>query len=151
MLTQQILDSLQALVERSGRMPGLGKKAVDERRFYALLGQFREALPADLREAARVSQEKERILSEARAEAEQVRAQARQAAAELVRESEITRQAREGGEEIVRQARAEAQEIQKQARAYGNEVLEKIDSMVSRIAAAVEAGRAALSSSDSTE
>lgn len=150
MRTQQVLDDLQALVERSGRIPGFGRKAVDERRFHSLLGQLREALPTDMREAARVTQEKERIIAEASARAEEMRSEAQQEAEGLVSESEIIRQARADAEEILRRSEAQAQDIRKEAHTYATEVLDKIDGMVSRIAAAVEAGRAALAETADT-
>jgi len=144
MRTQQMLDELQALVERSGRMPGMGKKAVDERRFYSLLGQLRESLPADLREASRTIQEKDKMIAEASAKAEEIKAKAQEQSARLVEESEITHRAHADAEEIVRQADLRAEAIRQDAHTYASQVLEKIETMINRLAAGVQEGRAAL-------
>jgi len=148
MRTHQLLDDLQALVERSGRLPGLGKKSVDERRFYSLLGQLREALPADLREATRITQESESILAAARAEAERTLGEARDEASRLVEDSELKRQAQIEADEILRRADLQADEIRNEAHVFAAQVLDRMSSTVNRIATTIEEGRTALGSSD---
>lgn len=139
-----LLDRLEGLVSSSRALPFSSKALVDEREFLDLVDQLRLAIPEELRQAKRLTQERERILAEARAEADKTIHNAQQQAAFMVQESELTQAAKSQAAEVLDQARREAEEMRLGADEYAREALLTLENELNKLLLTVKKGRAML-------
>ncbi len=145
MAVQRLLDELETLVEKSGRWPWLGRKAVLEQKFFDLLAKTRQALPGELEKAAALLRERDHVLNEAKAQAEAIVAEARKEAARLVQESEIIKRASQSASELMHQAEVAAESVRADALSFAHTMLDRVDQHLLRLRAALEEGRRAIS------
>ncbi len=136
-------------------MPMTSKRMINEAEALEIIDQLRVAIPEELRQAKRVNQERERMLSDAQAEADRVVASAQQQAALMLQESELVKAAEQRAEEIMDDARAEARraiddaeaksdELHRDADEYAFEVLSTLENELNKHLLAVRKGRALL-------
>jgi len=151
----KLLDQLEALVDKSKRIPVTDNRLVNDRTFFDLTNQIRSSLPVEIESARETMRRAETIaenaareaarkIEEAREQTERILTEARAAAEEMVSEHEITLQAQSRANDLVEAARSEGQEIRSGADAYALEVLNRIETMTAKIMSAVEAGRGQL-------
>jgi vacuolar-type H+-ATPase subunit H len=107
-----LLDQLEEEVANARKMPMGGGVLVDRKRLLDLVDQLRVAIPANIRQAGDVMAQREKMLSEAEAEARRIVADA---------QHEVQR--RLEGEALVREARAEAGRIQREAQAHAQSLV----------------------------
>jgi vacuolar-type H+-ATPase subunit H len=93
-----LIDALEELVVQSRRLPVGGNLVVDRKRMLDVIDQMRLAVPTDVREAARVLQERDQILDEAD-----------QSARIIVERAEAERQRRIEETSVFREAQERAQ------------------------------------------
>lgn len=139
-----LIDRLEEVLNNGFRVPFTNSAVVDEDAFLDLIDQMRIAIPAEIREAQRIVQERDRILAEARQEAERIVAEARLKAQQLVEEHAVVQQARQRAQEIEAEAQRAADEVKRGADQYAAEVLEGLQAELHRILRTVENGLAAL-------
>jgi ABC-type transporter Mla subunit MlaD len=144
MAVQRLLDELEALVEKSGRVPWVGRKAVVEHKFYDLLSKVRQALPEELEKAATLVRERDRVVNETRAQAEAIITEARKAAARLVEQNEIIKQASQSASELMHQAEVAAESVRADAVSFAQTILDRVEQHLARLRAAVVEGRRAI-------
>jgi len=148
---ERLVDELEARVE-GGKQILNHAVWVDLDEFFELTRRIKSNLPDEIKRAARVSREGNRIvedareearrtLDEARAEAERLVRTARAEAEHLIETGEIQRLATERATQIVAQAEQRAEGIRQAANAYAREVLANLESTVHRILEAVEDGK----------
>lgn len=126
------LERLAALLEGAPTLPLTGKILLDREEVLSLLDALQSAIPAELDQAARISQQREQILREAREEAEAVVREARSFAAQLTDETAIAREAQARADEVIDQSKRVAREIRTGARAYADEVLARLEESFER-------------------
>jgi len=150
-----LLDELESLTSSSRAIWATDKRLVNEEKLFMLTNQLRTSLPAELENArsivrkaeqivANAESEAERKTTEAREQVERMLTEARATADQLVSEHEVTLAAQRHANEIIAEAKGEGQQIRGGADAYALEVLSKLESMTTRIAAAIETGRSQL-------
>jgi cell division septum initiation protein DivIVA len=161
-----LIDRLEALVAEGRHIPVLGRIMIDEREFMEIIDQLRVSLPEELRQARRITQERERLLAEAQSDAERVTSLAQEQASRLLQETEVSRsaerraelilnEAERQGNETIEAARQEAQQIlfeaQQQAESvragadgYAREVLTSLDQELGKHQGMVRKGLAVL-------
>ena len=144
MAVQRLIEEFEALVEKAGRLPWVGRKAVEERRVLDLLGKIRQALPEELEKASLLLRERERIVEEARAQAQGMLEQARQEAIRLVEESEIIKRASQSASELMHQAEVAAESVRADAVSFAQTILDRVEQHLARLRASVEEGRRAI-------
>lgn len=122
----QLLDLLEEQVRTGMRVPLTNKVAVDEEEFLATVDQLRASIPAELRQARRVIQDRQEIILTAQREAERIINTARERADYLTSNEGVMAEARQRSEEILRQSRSQNQksieEIEKFALGIINQV-----------------------------
>ena len=128
-----LIDELEALLAEAKRVPFGRKLMIDEAYALELVDRLRSAIPAELRQAHRILDEKERILDEARERAHQM-LQERGLMAEL----EVER------ERMIAQAEREAERIRADGDAYVRGVLNGLAERLSKLQASVNNGIEAL-------
>ncbi|HEX6030744.1 MAG TPA: hypothetical protein VFY90_04875 [Tepidiformaceae bacterium] len=106
----ELIDSLEELVIQARRLPVGGNLVVDRKRMLDVIDQMRLAVPADLREAARVLEARDQIIEEAHRSARVELENAEAERARLVEENTIVREAHERSQQMLREAEARARE-----------------------------------------
>ncbi|MBP2015124.1 ATPase [Anaerococcus degeneri] len=127
-ITDLILE-MEDIMDGASSVPFSKKIAVDPDEIYEILNEMKDSLPEEIKQAQWVTDEKDRILSEASAEADNRRSQAEgeiknfkeQAKSQyqkMVSEHELTIQARNEADRILQEAAAEAKKIRQQSYEY---------------------------------
>lgn len=144
-----LIDRLENLVTNSKRMPLVNQVIVKEADLLNIIEQLRSSVPAELKQARRITQEKERILAQAQSDANTLLNQARaeteraltregllQVAKE--REQEIIRRANEQAQMIVRRAERHTEQMQIEADNYAAETLRNLKEHLLQVETEIE-------------
>ncbi|MBC7327458.1 ATPase [bacterium] len=135
----RLLDQMEELMDSSRQI--FGKALfVDVEKFFFLLNRIRVSLPEEIKRAAKLDEERERILQKAREEAEEIVKRAREEAERLTSESEIIKRAQQRGMEIIAQAEQRSREIITGAEEYARDVLMNLENYLSRVLNAARKG-----------
>jgi vacuolar-type H+-ATPase subunit H len=140
----RLIDHLESLATSGTRVPMMSRVIIDEQEFLDLVDQIRVAYPEELRQARKLSQDRERLLNQAQVEADKILVSARDQVASLVSTNDVVVAANQEAEEILASARAHAEEIQNEADAYAIDVLARLEGELQRIIAQARKGRALL-------
>ncbi len=120
-----------------------GRVCVDEQEFTGIVEQLRFVLPDEIKNAKRVLQQRDKILSDAQAEADRIRAEAQREAEKIVAAAKeharyllekdgLLDEARKEAEKIIAEAHQEAQRIRSGADEYSRQVLLDLEDVVTR-------------------
>jgi cell division septum initiation protein DivIVA len=133
-----LVDRLEATINKGFVIPFGAKRLVDEDACLDIIDQMRVAIPEEIRQARRVSQDRERILAQAKEEGDRVVALAREEAAHLADAHEIARAAQDRAHAIEHQAEVDAQATRNGADEYAQQVLmdlqQRLDELTARLA-----------------
>ena len=130
----QLIEEMEDLMDGASTVPFSKKVMVDADEVLEILTEMREALPEEIKQAQWVTEEKERIVTEAEREADAIRKGAQKDADDmnkdaqkrfeaLINEHDITKQAEKYGEEIVSEAEQNARVLKMQSITYVDEML----------------------------
>lgn len=125
-----LLDELESSLEEAKKAPLSSMVMVDRDALLEIVDEIRVNLPEVVRQAEQIARQRQRILSEASAEATAVIADAKVKAEELINEHEITQQAYSRAEEINSNANHNAKEVRLGALAYADDVLAELENVV---------------------
>lgn len=100
MTVLELLEEIEDIVDTAPGLPLTGKIMVDSNELLEIVREIRLGLPDDVQQAKWVKDEKERILTEAKAEYEKIIVEAKKQADYLVENHDITLRAQKLGEEI---------------------------------------------------
>src|SRR4051794_35715394 len=106
-----LIDRLEEQVTSGKRVPLSNRVMVEEEEFLSVVDQLRQSLPAEIRQARRVVQERQKVILAAQAEAEKILSVAKERAEYLISEKGLTSEARVRSEELLRQARDQSKRI----------------------------------------
>lgn len=123
----QLLERLQELAERSRRLPFGNSLMIDEHELLELVESLRQAFPREIRQARRILQERQQIITEAQLEAQRILATAQERAQYLMSEQGIMNETRARCEEMLRQAMERKQRIMSETDEYVRQMLERIE------------------------
>jgi hypothetical protein len=144
-----LIDRLENLVTNSKRMPLVNQVILKEADLLNIIEQLRTSIPAEIKQARRIMQEKERILSQAQSDANTILNQAHAEAERALihegllqvakeREQEILRQANEQAQMIVRRAERHTEQMQIEADNYAAETLRNLKEHLRQVEATIE-------------
>ncbi len=114
---------------------------VDRGEMIAALDELRVELPADLRRASALLEERDKIMEAGKREADRIITEAEAEHARLVSVNEITVSAEHEGARIVAEARAEAQRLRDEVDDYVDTALANFEQFLTRALASIERGR----------
>jgi vacuolar-type H+-ATPase subunit H len=147
----KLLDELEEYVESSKQVMN---KALflDLDEFFARTNRIRAVLPEEIKSAARITRDSQRIaddakeqaqriVEEARQEAEATLQHAREESERLVEEHEISQLATEKAMEIIAHSERQAEEIRRGALAYAREVLGNLEGSVTTVLTSIRNGQ----------
>jgi hypothetical protein len=135
------IDEIIALVEGARSVPMSRNCMLDRGEMIAALERLREELPTELRRAAALLEERDKILEAGRSEAERIIAEGEAEHARLVSVNEITVSAEHEGARIVGEAREEAQRLRDEVDDYVDTALANFEQFLTRALASIERGR----------
>ena len=124
---QHLVDRLEALLNESWLIPLTSNRIISEEEYLDIIDQMRITIPAGIKQAKRVQQERERIIAQAQEEAERIVARAREQAANLTSEHEVLKTAETKVETVLEQAQQQAEDIKAGADDYAIEVLSELE------------------------
>ena len=126
-----LLDRLENLIASSRRMPLVNQILIKEADILSIIDEMRTVIPDEIKQARRVMQEKERILSQANAEAANIVSRARAESERAMNREGLLRAAEERSQDMVQRANEEAQELIRQAKIHNDHLKNDADAYVS--------------------
>ena len=139
-----LIDRLERLLGESWGVPLSAYRVVNEADFLDVIDQMRTAIPQEIKQGERVSQEKDRIVAQSQEEADRIVRLAQEEAAKLLDEHELVRTAEQRRATILERAQQEAEALKGGADAYAHEVLVALDSQLADILTTVRNGLVSL-------
>jgi multidrug efflux pump subunit AcrA (membrane-fusion protein) len=125
-----LIDRLDNLIASSRRMPLLNQIMLKEGDILSVIDQMRASIPDEVKQARRIIQEKDRILSQAQAEASNLLAQARLESERALEREGLLEAAEERSQEIIQQAKGRSQAVLRHAEEEADRLKIEADSYV---------------------
>jgi hypothetical protein len=135
-----LVDRLENALNTGQRVPFTNKIMVDERECLDIVDQMRIVVPEEIKQARRVSQDRDRITGQAQEEAERIMNRAHEQADQLMDDQGLLDRARDREREIIEEAELQAQEIRDQADQYAFQILDDLNRRLGPILSQVQAG-----------
>lgn len=133
-----LVDRLEAAINKGTAVPFSNKRMVDEDECLDIIDQLRVAVPEEIKQSRRVTQEKDRILAQAKEEADRIVQMAREESARMADMSEVVKTAQARAQAIMAQAETDAKGTRAGADDYANQVLtelqQRLDELTARVA-----------------
>ena len=122
-----LVERLESLVAAGKKLPLTNNVVLDQAAVLELIDQLRTAVPDEVRQAKRITEEAGRITDRAREEGDAVIARAQEQAAQMLEERELVRMAQQRAGEILDTANQEAAEVRRGADEYAAGVLIRLE------------------------
>jgi len=121
------VERLESLAASARKLPLTNNVVLDQAAVLELIDQLRAAVPPEVSQARRVTEEAGRITERAREESEAIIARAQEQAARMLEERELVTMAKQRAGEIIETATREAAEIRRGADEYAAGVLIRLE------------------------
>lgn len=125
-----LIDRLDNLIASSRRMPLVNQIILKEGDILSIVDQMRTSIPEEIKQARRIIQEKERILTQAQAETSNLLARAREETERAMQREGLLHAAEERSQELVQQATRRSDEIIHQAEEEAERLKDEADNYV---------------------
>ena len=135
------IEEIIAYVEAAKAVPMSRSCKVDRAELIALLEELQNDLPADIRRAEAMLQERDKIIEAGEREAERIITEGESEHARLVSRHEVTVSAEHEGNRIISEARDEAQRLRDEVDEYVDTTLANFEQFLNRALSGVERGR----------
>lgn len=135
-----LLERLEEVLADGKRVPGLHRTLVDEEECVAIIDQIRLSLPTELRQARKLTAERDALLEQAQARSDQIMKAAEEEARERARDHVIARQAEARAEEVLARADRQADQIRHEADDYACRVLMDLQRRLDGLMLTVQSG-----------
>lgn len=137
-----LLNRLETLIQRQSQIPHADRRVTAQwEQALGMVHMVKSALPGELREAAMMRAEAERLLQSAQDEARRIVLEAQATARQRAEEHLISREATQRVEEVLSRAESDARSIRDGADAYAARVLGDLEAGVTRILETIRRGR----------
>ena len=132
-----LIDRLENFIAGGQRIPLVNQVILKESELLTILDQMRTAIPAELKQAQRIIQDKERILAQAQADAASLLSRAQEEAERTLnqdnlrhaaedRAHEMMRRATEQAQLVIRRAEEQTTQLRREADGYATETLRNL-------------------------
>jgi cell division septum initiation protein DivIVA len=135
------IDEMIALVEGARSVPMSRNCIIDRAEMIGVLEQLRTELPAELRRASALLEERDKIIEAGQREAERIVSEGEAEHARLVSINEIVVSAEHEASRIIGEARVEAQRLRDEVDDYVDTALANFEQLLTRSLASIERGR----------
>ncbi|NDJ78952.1 MAG: ATP synthase F0 subunit B [Chloroflexi bacterium] len=129
---QHLVDRLEDLIDEGRHVPFTKFTWIDEERALEIIDQMRISVPEQIEKAARLINQRDRLMAQANEEAARVVDLARERSTELVERDAIVQTAKNRAANIIEQARREAEVVRGEADTYVMEVLKELEGQLIR-------------------
>ncbi len=133
-----LIEELEEMVETGNTLPFSSKALISPEDALDIIDELKRELPAEIDQAQKIVNDKERILKEANEEADKIREKAQQQVNSMINESEITHLATKEAESIVENAQNSAKEIRVGTQQYATNILENLLNTINSLAEKVD-------------
>jgi hypothetical protein len=138
-----LIDRLENLIASSRRIPLVNQFMVKEADILSIIDQMRKSIPDEIKQARRIIQDKERILTQAQADANKLMARGHEEIERALNREGLLRSAEDRSQVILQLAEEKAEQLKVEADAYVAETLRALRDHLSSIE--MEVGRSILS------
>jgi len=135
-----LVDRLETLLSKSWRLPFTSNVVIQEDAFLDIIDQMRISIPEEVKQAKRVTAERERLLEQAQEEADRIVALAREQAGSLADDHEIMRSAQTRADEVLVLAQRSAETVKGDADTYVMETLSSLEEQLMMLLTTVRNG-----------
>jgi cell division septum initiation protein DivIVA len=135
------IDEIISVVESARNVPMSRNCMLDRGELLGLLEHLRSEMPAEMRRATALLDERDKILDAGQREAERMIAEAEAEHHRLVSHNEVVVSADREGSRMVGEARAEAQRLRDEVDEYVDTTLANFEQFLTRSLASIERGR----------
>jgi vacuolar-type H+-ATPase subunit H len=139
-----LLDQLEEVLGAGSRVPLTSRTLVDEQEILDIVDQIRVSVPEEIKAARRLTDERDQVLADARAEADRILRDADAQAAERLGEHHLVRSAEMRAADIEDRAMQQAADIRREADVYAHRVLSKLHEQILQLGSTVDRGIAEL-------
>ena len=140
----QLVDKLEALVNKGRHLPLSSGILINEDAILELIDQLRIAVPEEIKAARRIQQERQRVVNEAQEEADRIVEEARKHIHGLIDQDEYVQAARDRAAQVVGQAEEQAVAMRQGADDYVAQVLTQLDEQLAQAQRVVRNGLASV-------
>jgi cell division septum initiation protein DivIVA len=144
------IEELQVLVEEAKAVPLSSSAVINREEFLDLLGQLKDEVPDEIRQARWMAKDREELLARARKEAERIIAEAREQRDRLLSRTEIVHAAQREADRITDEAKEKATKLQIEAEDYIDQKLAAFEILLDKTMKTVGKGREQLRGTRST-
>ncbi|MCR3957068.1 MAG: ATPase [Gudongella sp.] len=118
-----LIDEVEDIVEAGTGVPLTGKVMIDKDELLDIIKEIRIKLPDEIKQAAWIKEERQRIIDEAQKTSTAMISEAETRLEELIDREEVIKQANQRAEEIIKRAELSSEEIRNGALEYADELL----------------------------
>jgi vacuolar-type H+-ATPase subunit H len=126
------IQQLEELVTAAKSMPLSSSVLVNREEVLELIGEMRDSLPEEIKQARWVVKDREQLLTKARRDAEALVQQALAEQSRLVSQEEVVKQSVREAERIVSEAREQARQLRLEAEDYMDQKLAAFEATLTR-------------------
>lgn len=119
----KLIDEIEDIIEEGTTLPFSKKIMVDVDEILDIIKEIRIRLPDEIKQAAWIKDEKQRILAEAQKDADNLINEAEYRLEELIDQEAITKAAKDKAEDLINKAQITAKEIRLGAMEYADTLL----------------------------
>lgn len=123
----ELIDRLEELVAQGSRVPWGNKIMLDEDEVLTLVDQLRMSMPQEIKQARRVVQDRQKIITDAQSEADKILSVAKERAEYLMNEQGLVNEAKARSEEILRQSREHSKKSMQEVDQYAHQMLTQME------------------------
>jgi cell division septum initiation protein DivIVA len=139
-----LLDQLEEVLGAGSRVPLTSRTLVDEPEILDIIDQIRLSIPEEIKAAKRLTEERDQMIADARAEADRILRDADAQVSERLGEHHLVRSAEARAADIQDRAIEQAAAIRREADAYAHRVLLKLRDQIAQVGTTVDRGIAEL-------
>lgn len=143
-----LIDEVEDVVEAGTSVPFTSKVMVDKEEILDLIKEIRIKLPDEIKQAAWIKEERQRILAEAQKDADNMINEANYKLEEMVEDDEVLRVANQRAEEILSRAQISAKEIRIGSMEYADTLLEETQESLKEVIQLLNENRKELRGND---
>lgn len=118
-----LIDEIEDIVETASSLPLTSKVLVQKEELLDIISELRIKLPDEIKQAAWIKEERERIISEANKDAEQIIKETRLKLEELVSKEEVLKEANERAKDIMNKAQIASTNLKRSSFEYSDKLL----------------------------
>jgi cell division septum initiation protein DivIVA len=137
----ELIDKLEAVIQKSKKIPFSSNFIINENEVYEILDELKNIIPEEFKQARWIVKERENMLEEAKRQSSRILKEAEEKTETILSQSEIMKTALKKSDEIISISEAKARTIRLEAEDYADEKLAGLEAVLYKILSAIEKGR----------